>query len=432
MSSSSKSMGSAFRGSRRKVRLLMLIASIFTLLGAVLFAGLAPFSPQTQESQLFRFAAYFGGASVAIFLLRFLLFVLPDIVMNRRSPSRRMRREEYASHSGRRARRAQHHPAQATQGGGVLILMLVLVGLIAALLLQSHALIRARSNRQHASQERTRLRQAATEAARVALQRLADDEDLNVDATSETWAVKTEEESPLGIVTRTSIRDEQARFDLNNLAIPPAPGRRSSEDIAMDIQTLCGDFSPAIRTAALRDFMDEDNSGAREGDFYRKLQPPLACPNRPLYGWGEILNVDGWTEEQLARRPREDSFDGFDASLVDHVTLIPVSRTRPIPININTATRETLRAVMGMDQDALVDTVLTLREIRPIRQLDVFSVTAGPGTFDRLQPFLDVRSQYFRVHTEAEQDGRRLGLEVLVKRESNGRVSILQWVEEPT
>lgn len=200
----------------------------------------------------------------------------------------------------------------------------------------------------------------------------------------------------------------------------------------MDIQTLCGDFSPAIRTAALRDFMDEDNSGAREGDFYRKLQPPLACPNRPLYGWGEILNVDGWTEEQLARRPREDSFDGFDASLVDHVTLIPVSRTRPIPININTATRETLRAVMGMDQDALVDTVLTLREIRPIRQLDVFSVTAGPGTFDRLQPFLDVRSQYFRVHTEAEQDGRRLGLEVLVKRESNGRVSILQWVEEPT
>ncbi len=408
----------------------MLVVGVIPMVTAILFLARAMYAPQSQSKQLLVFAAWFGGAGLAILLLRFFLFTFPQFIKDRRSPSRRMRRKQSAIYNARgRDRRSAAH---ATQSGGVLILLLILVGLIAALLLQSHALSRTRSIRQQANQERTRLRMAAAEAARAALQRLADDDDLTVDTTNDTWAVRVEEESPLGIATRVTIRDEQARFDLNNLAAPPAPGRRTSDDIAMDIQTLCGDFSPAARTAALRDFVDEDNSGSREADFYRRLNPPATCPDRALYGWREILNIDGWSREQLARRPRESTLDGFDASLVDHVALIPVPRTHPIPVNVNTASRETLRAVMGIDQDALVNTVLTLREIRPIRQLDVFSVTAGPEAFDRLRPYLDVRSQYFRIRALAEQDGRRVGLDVMVKRESDGRVHILQWVEEPS
>lgn len=308
--------------------------------------------------------------------------------------------------------------------------MLILVGLIGALLAQSHALARTRAARENALRERTQLRQAAVEAAREALQRLADDEDLGADALSEPWAAPLERETPLGIATRARVRDEQSRIDLNNLHLSAGPGRRATDDIVMDLMTLCGEFSPSAPVAALRDFVDTDRAGAREHDFYQRANPPLRPADRVLYGWRELLSVDGWNETHLLRRPRETIARGFDAMLVDHVTLIPIPRERPIPINVNTATRETLRAVMGFEQDRLVDMVLTLRSIRPIRQLDVFVVTAGAETFDRLRPHLDVRSRYFRVFARAEKNGRRFDVDVFAVRADDGRVEIAQWVED--
>jgi type II secretory pathway component PulK len=150
-----------------------------------------------------------------------------------------------------------------------------------------------------------------------------------------------------------------------------------------------------------------------------------------LYGWRELLAIDGWTESLFERRPRERvGRSGFDAHFAEHVTLIPVSRTRPIPINLNTASRETLRAVMGLEHDRLVDMVLTLRDIRPIRELDALIVTAGAEAFDRLRPHLDVRSRYFRIHARAERNGRRFESEALAIRENDGRIRIAQWLED--
>lgn len=413
---------------RHRVKSLWIVVIALLLLAALgfLIGAIGAFQPQRRH--LLVAAAIFAGIGVLLIALYLLTFTVPDALRRRRSPSLRRRFEE----EEHRRKRLDEAARTAKKRGGVLILLLILTGLVAALLAQSHALSRARTIERQASQEHTRLRQAATEAARAAVQRLADDDELTVDAPSEDWAVESIEQTPLGIATRVSIRDEQARFDLNNLAAPNSPGRRTAEDIAMDLQTLCGDFSPSARISALRDFVDEDSDGTHEADFYRRLEPPAVCPNRPLYGWRELLHVEGWSEEQLARRPRESAMDGFDARLLDHATLIPVARNHPIPINVNTASRETLRAVMGFEQDALVDTVLVLREIRPIRQLDVFSVTAGPETFDRLQPFLDVRSHYFRIHALAEQDGRQVVIDALVKREDDGRVQLLQWTEEPS
>lgn len=428
MSLRKKSSNPLFFGMRHRVKILWIVVASIALLVALFFFAMSIKAFQPQQGRLIVAGAYFAGLSGLLFVLYLLTFVAPDALRRRRSPSFKQRLEE----ENHRRERLEKADRAAQKRGGVLVLLLILTGLIAALLAQSHALTRARTIERQAAQEHTQLRQAATEAARLALQRLADDPDLTVDALSEDWAVEQTEQTPLGIQTQVSVRDEQAFFDLNNLAAPNSPGRRASEDIAMDLQTLCGDFAPSAKTSALRDFVDEDTDGARETDFYRRLVPPATCPNRALYGWREILHVDGWSEEQLARRPRASAMDGFNASLIDHATLIPVARTRPIPINVNTASRETLRAVMGIEQDALVDTVLVLREIHPIRQLDVFSITAGPETFDRLQPFLDVRSHYFRIRARAERDGRRAAVETLVKREDDGRVLVLQWVEEPS
>jgi type II secretory pathway component PulK len=402
--------------------LILIVGALSSLFG-MLFLAISPLTRPPQRAELIRYGGGMAGVGAALLLTRLATGTIPDWLARRRSPSLRRRREE----SARRAARA----SAPSRSGGALILMLILVGLIAALLAQSHALARARAANETAARERAQLRQAAVEALREAAQRLADDEDLGADAASEPWAEPLDRETPLGIATRVRVRDEQSRFDLNNLSVAAGPGRRAAEDILMDLKMLCGDFSPASRVAALRDFIDADSAGSREADFYRRLDPPRRCADRVLYGWRELTAADGWSESIFARRPRERvGSAGFDAHLADHVTIIPAPRARPIPININTASRETLRAVMGLEQDRLVDMVLTLRAIRPIRQLDVFIVTAGPEAFDRLRPHLDVRSRYFRIHARAERNGRRFEAEALAVREDDGRVRIAQWLED--
>lgn len=424
MFSRAKKKRGLFRGFRRRLRLLSLVVGSLALLFGALLLSVSPLTRPPQRDGLATYGGAMAAAGGIVLALRLVFFVLPDWNARRRSPSQRMRREEYARAQTRRA------AADATRSGGALVLMLILVGLIGALLAHSHALARERAARETALRERTLLRQAAVEAAREALQRLADDEDLSADALTEPWAAPLERETPFGIATRARVRDEQSRFDLNNLHVSAGPGRRATDDILMDLKTLCGEFSPSARAAALRDFVDPDRAGLREADFYLRLNPPIRCADRVLYGWRELLAVDGWDETHLARRPRETIARAFDAIFVDHIALIPTPRARPIPININTASRETLRAVMGLEQDRLVEMVLTLRAIRPIRQLDVFIVTASPETFDRLRPHLDVRSRYFRVHARAESNGRRYEVEALAVRADDGRVEVAQWLED--
>ncbi len=414
-----------FRGFRQRLRLLTLVVGVFLLLAAGLFLALAAVSHPPQDGLLIAWAGGFAAAGGLIVLARGLLFVFPEYWRRRQSPSRRMRRAQ----SDRRHARPPHPSAGPEREGGALVLVLILVGLVAALLVQTHTLARTRAMLVRHEDARAALRLAAADAVLAALQRLADDEDLGADGTNEAWAARREYETPLGVSVRSQVRDGQARFDLNNLHLPPAPLRRAVEDIVMDLQTLCGEFSPGPATVALRDFVDADQNGPREAAFYRQTAPARRCADRPLYGWRELLAVDGWDETRLQRRPREAGTRGFNASLVDHVALIPSPRTHPVPLNVNTAGREALLAVMGFEQERLVETVLTLRAIRPIRQLDVFSVMVGPEVFDRFSPYLDVRSRFFIAEARAYRDGRAATVESWVRRQEDGRVEILQWLE---
>ncbi|HMP76164.1 MAG TPA: type II secretion system protein GspK [Kiritimatiellia bacterium] len=414
---------------RHRLRLLGMVVGILALVIACGFLLFAAFAQIPQRRRLLEMALYFGAGGGVVLLARWVFLIFPEWLGDRRSPSRRLRRAQDARRAPGRARPVLPKPSDAREGG-VLVLLLVLTGLVAALLLQSHALARTRAAHERAATERHQLRQAAVDAVHTALQQLAYDPDLGVDTTNDVWAARQWAETPLGISTAVRVRDEQARFDLNNLGAEPTPGARVCEDIVMDLQTLCGEFSPASRTAALRDFIDADRAGSREAEFYRRLNPPQRSPDRVLYGWRELTHVDGWGEADLLRRDRALAGGGaFDATFVDLVTLIPVARTRPLPININSAPRATLLAVLGMEQDRMVDTVLTLRAIRPIRQLDVLSLTMGVEAYERVRPYLEVRSQFFRVEAWAEREGRRMTIEALVFRQDDGRVRVVQWIE---
>lgn len=384
-------------------------------LGALLQDDLSPTRPR-----LLSLAIKYGIGGSALLLLRFLVYTLPHLLTTRRSPTHQRRRAL--------SRNQIPGPARDPRGGGVLVLVLVLLALLSVLLVQSHALARHRLRAEESARATADLRRTATAAVFAALQRLADDPDLAVDTTNESWAVREEITTPQGISTLTRVWDENRRFDLNNLALADQGEARATDEILMDMLTLCGDFTPVAKVGAVRDFLDPNATGLHEADLYSKRTPPEVCANRTLHAWGELLAVPGWTREQFERKARFGADRTFDGDLIDCLTLIPTPREKPLPININTASRETLTGVLGLGQDALVATILTLRSLKPIRDLESIALMAEPGVFESVRPYLAVQSQWFGIETLAFADGHTERVRALASRTREGRVDVVQWL----
>ncbi|MCX6997672.1 MAG: type II secretion system protein GspK [Kiritimatiellaeota bacterium] len=312
--------------------------------------------------------------------------------------------------------------------GSALVLLLILLGLMTGLVLQIQLAARRQVQRAERALLQTRLHQAAAEGAHAALQRLAEDDDLLADHLREAWAVPQVVTNPAGLVVRVSVLDENRFFDWNNLAILlTGPAARSAAEMAMDILTLCGDFAPIAKVEALSDWVNASAPGLAQTPYYRQREPPYEAAKRPLYAWSELLWVRGFSRGMFTRRERQALTPGT-ADLVDCFTVVPVSRNHPVRININTASREVLLGVFGLERGAAVQTILALREGGPIRSLRPAERLVEPRLRDVLDRYLDVKSLYFRIAAEAaagEQTGRIL---VLARRSDQGGLEIVQWV----
>ena len=410
--------------------MLKILGYMALLLGALIaLSGFLQEELSPTRPRQYALALHYAAGGLLLLALNVVLFVIPDWIQLRRSPTHQRRKQMMRAPPTPLAPSAPSTLIRRDpRNGGVLVLTLVLLGLLTVLLVQAQAMARGRLRTEQAAADSAALRRAAGEAVQAALQRLADDEDLQVDTTNESWAVREEITTPLGIGVITRVRDEASRFDLNNLAVPEQGGIRSATDVVMDLLTLCGDFTPVEKVTALRDYLDADAAGLHEAGFYAERTPPELCPNRSLYGWGELLHVAGWSRGDFVRKPRTGSLRTFDADLIDCLTLIPLPRDRPLPINVNTASRETLTGVLGLGQDTLVATLVTLRSLKPIRDLEALAVMAEPGVYEAVKPYLAVRSSLFEIEARAFGSGRSEQVRALASRGQDGRVDVLQWL----
>jgi type II secretory pathway component PulK len=316
-----------------------------------------------------------------------------------------------------------------SNSGTVLIMVLVILGLSAALVLQVQFQARLALRHERQALHKLQLQQAAGDAVRSALQALANDEDLLVDHTGESWALPREEKTPSGIATLVKISDANRFFDLNNLAVTSTNQvGRPPEEIFLDLMTECGDFSAVAKADALKDWMDEDSEGGYEDRFYQEKKPPYLAANRVLYAWDELLDIDGFSRKLFERHEHHAIRENFKADLVDCVTLIPEPRTRPVPINLNTASSEVLLGVAGLSQEELVKKVLGVRSIQPLRSVDLLAAAAKADVIEALRPYLAVNSRFFQVTARAYSEGKSENLYVLAQRDENGNVQVIQWM----
>lgn len=313
------------------------------------------------------------------------------------------------------------------RSGSVLIFTLSTVALIA--LLATYVLTQSAAARRHAERAllKARLQTAATEAVFQTLQRLADDEDPLVDHTNETAMIGFDWKDPSGISVHARIMDENRHFDVNNLTAAVPPEMRPTDEIVMDLLTLCGDFASADRVDALKDWMDADSDGAWEAPFYAKQNQPRLPPNRRLLTWNEWLSVKGFTRDYFRRHERHTLFEPFKADVEDTLTVLPVARRSPVRININTAPPPVLVGLFGIENEPLAVNIVAQRNKRPVRDVDEI-VWLAPQVVPRIRAYLDVRSRFFSVRAQAYADQHTETIFALAERTREGHIRILHWV----
>jgi type II secretory pathway component PulK len=311
----------------------------------------------------------------------------------------------------------------------VLVLVLVLLGLIAGLVLEAVVTARSTLELETVHLQSVRLQAAAVDAVRHALQQLADDEMLSVDHEKEEWAKPIERKHPSGISTWVRITDENRRFDLNNLHVEAEDLKmKPAAEVVMDILTLCGDFTPIEKVQSLIDWIDPDDDGFRETAYYEQQDPPYDPANTWLKTWSELPHVAGLTRSYFVPRERFESGETFRADVVDCVAVLPGRRSKPVPVNVNTAPREVLLGVLGLEQEELAQYIVLLRKEHPLVSLEPIAMVADPLVIDLAGPYLDVKSNTFRVEARAFEEGRSAQLWALVRRDGKGSVRVLRWV----
>ena len=299
--------------------------------------------------------------------------------------------------------------------GAALVATLGILLVVSALALQALSLASAARRSADAEIRMTLLRASACEAVKLALQRLADDDDLQCDHPGEPWARPEAWTTPEGARVSVRVFDESALFDVNNGALPEAEDRAAAADLLADVLHAAG--HPAWRETAdaLRDATDPDHEGIWDRPQYDGDQPG---PNRALLSPAELIRAF-----QRAERGMDMESRPWAELVVAH----PIAPKHPEPININTAPEPILQGLFGPTRKAWVAGLIELRDAAPLRSLDSVAVLADPLRLNRIRPFLDVRSRWFNVVADAAQSSRSIRLQARVYRHPDGRVQIMRW-----
>lgn len=295
----------------------------------------------------------------------------------------------------------------------ILVTVLIFMAVILAFVIQAQVVARMALRFEDRQSLRAQLRVAATEAAWNALRVLAEDDNLQVDHTNEPWAAWQTNCLPNAVETAALITDENRYFNVNNLAaIPSNTTARLPVAIVRDMFAANEWVDPAGETQTLKDWMDRDAEGAREAGYYHQAHLPLEPPNALMESPAELDGVLNATRMERRMAPPA-------------LTVLPDRVQRIVPVNVNTAGRDVLQAVLGAGRSALTDKICRWRDAHPVAVLDQ---VLDAKTLDALAPYLNTRSRYFSLAAQAARNGRQEAVYALVRRDDQGEIEILRWV----
>jgi general secretion pathway protein K len=219
-------------------------------------------------------------------------------------------------------------------------------------------------------------RAAAAWAAAI----LAED-DPAIDHLGETWARRMPPFPAEHAELAGSIADEQAKFNVNNLA---GEGGANPQQLLAFQRLLGAAGLPAALAEGVLDWLDADDAvtppNGAEDQHYLALDPPYRAANRRIADIAELARVKGFDARAVAR-------------LEPFVTALPAETT----VNVNTAPPAVLRALLPGLGPEDATRIIERRRQRPFASRDEFvrALPARPAASIDTQ--IDVRSRFFRA-----------------------------------
>ena len=327
---------------------------------------------------------------------------------------------------------AGRHSRRGRRSGGVaLIVVVTLCALLSVIVLAAHREARRRLAQVDAMSQRRQAQWLAWGGIRLAAALLEADPTPGFDHAAEPWAQPFPEQAlgPGTLLIR--VEDLQARLDLNNLGgTPPDPARRWA-DVVEDLLRISRVRPGGGALSALTDWIDEDPAGASESALYLRRDPPHRAKDGRLDSLSELRLVAGWP----------DSFwEGSPATAGGLASEAPAGLVVAIPrrggaggwttVNLNTAPLPVLWAVLGYSHQGSAEAIARVRAAVPFTQTGLAEILIPPEVVDSVRPWIDVRSDFFRVHVRSRVAGQEVDWEADLSRADAGVLLASRLVTE--
>ncbi len=298
----------------------------------------------------------------------------------------------------------------SSQQGVALITAILVVALVASvatfLVVQNQVRIQQLENLKDRNQALA-LARAAVDWGRTIIA-----EDIGApDHLGENWAQVVPLEKADGAIINGRLIDQQALFNLNNLA----PSGKVNPPNVLRFQRLLSQLQLPLDLAdALVDWLDDDSvvtyPGGAEDQTYLQQDPPYRCANRSLGDINELYAVRGFNPTIINR-------------LRPFITALP----EYTGINLNTAPLTVITAVLDHHNDAaaLVSARNNKHLNNFIELIDRFPAQR-PQTTDAS---LEVGSRFFLAEVQVQYGVATVRQQVLLQRNGRGWPRVI-WIKQ--
>lgn len=196
----------------------------------------------------------------------------------------------------------------------------------------------------------------------------------------------------------------------------------------------------AVVQDGILDWMDANpNSNVKhpngaKTDYYQSLEPPYSAKNGPIDDISELLMIRGITQDiywgpsstnhspayfQRLNRPGR----GFQQPLYS-AGLEEVFTTLGGPVNVNTAKREVLLAIPGINE-TIADQIIQNRNEAPF--IDIGETINAGANPQALRQYCGVQSRTFEVKVDAETGGTRRTFYAIIGRAGPKNFQVLSF-----
>ncbi len=222
------------------------------------------------------------------------------------------------------------------------------------------------------------------------------------------------------------LRDEQAKFNLNNLVDADGKQRKADMDFFRRLlKTLKLSEDLAYNIA---DWIDKDDDvsspSSGESGYYISRSTPYRASNRALISIDELYRIVGIDEKIMrALRPF--------VTVLPPTTAVAGANDVRTKINLNTTSREMLTVLFPDTASDVLDDVIVKRD-QPYSDIGDFSARNPKIKSTTMTDFADTKSRYFEASFAVSGQHAQIRQSALLQQQAPSRAEwpVIIWIKE--